>query len=76
MTLDELREYIKEEHGNDGLRDLPARLERVEKTGTSARMHNSLADTLSCNRAGEGEKNITEDEIWERFANAPKKEKP
>ena len=36
MSLEELTELIKEEYGNQGLRELHRRLERVELYGTSS----------------------------------------
>jgi RNase P/RNase MRP subunit POP5 len=66
MTLQELREYIKEEYGNEGLEELPQRLERVEKTGTSAH-GGDLEGTLLCNRAGLDETELTEDEIYDVY---------
>ena len=66
LSLEELKEYIKEEYGNEGMGDLPDRLERVDKVGTSF-YGRTLETVLSCNRAGEDETEITADEIYERY---------
>lgn len=36
LTIDQLREHIRDEFGPQGLEQLPARLERAHKTGCSA----------------------------------------
>lgn len=66
LSREEVEEYVKEEHGNEGLRQLPLRMERVEETGTS--FHGMTAsDVMSLNRAGEDEAEITEAEIYQRY---------
>ena len=67
MSLEELHEYIKEEYGNVGLKDLPERLERVEKWGSSFITEN-LNDTIRFNRAGDNEDNISKNKIYEKYA--------
>ncbi len=71
MNEDELKFYIKEKYGNEGLAELPARLERVEKQGTSCHFNYTLEDIGGCNRAGNKEKSLTIDEIYEKYANQP-----
>lgn len=44
ITLDELKEYYKDEYGNQGVRELEDRLERAHKTGTSNRLGDTLED--------------------------------
>lgn len=56
MTLKKLREHLKTEHGEEGLRSLPLRLERVEAKGTSFVHDDDVTDTIWLNRAGPGEK--------------------
>lgn len=51
MTLEEFKEYYKEEYGNTGMAALPTRLERVEKFGISAYGENLLA-AIRRNHAG------------------------
>jgi hypothetical protein len=66
MTLEQLHNYIKDQYGRIGLEELPARLERVEATGTSA-YGEDLAGTISFNRAGPNEEQLTEDEIYHAY---------
>ena len=67
MTLDELREYIKEEYGNEGLRELPERLRRVEEFGTSRWPRASVEEVVDSNKAGEGGTSLTLDEIYRDY---------
>ena len=62
MSLDELKTWYKRRHGTQGMKDLPERLSRVEKTGTSSRVE-SLADLISVNRAGKNQGEISLEEI-------------
>jgi hypothetical protein len=57
MTLDEMKEYYRDEYGRQGMRDLDDRLARVEATGTSCRYPDSTAESTIgvVNRAGKGE---------------------
>lgn len=66
MSQDELRRYVKTRYGEVGLEDLPARLERVESTGTSSRFE-TLAELIAANRAGENESHLSEAEILTRY---------
>lgn len=70
MTLDELREHVREEYGNSGLEALPRRLERVERKGSSAH-RGDLDSLLRVNRAGDRESHATEAEIYRRFHTDP-----
>lgn len=66
MPLSMFEEHIRDEYGAEGLRALPARLERVHATGTS--MHNHTRDELIAgNRAGPGETELTAEEICDRY---------
>lgn len=67
MTLDEFREYYKEEHGREGLRELPFRLERVDAKGTSAHDDENANDTIWLNRAGPDETVLHREEIIEFY---------
>lgn len=72
MTEEELRAYMKDEYGNEGLSRLPERLARVAAKGTSSCVDDSLADLVGYNRAGPNETCLTEEEIYARYAEAPK----
>lgn len=63
MTLEELRAYIKEEFGLQGLDLLEKRLERIEANGTSSLLGTTLEDALLGNRAGKGETRLSLDQF-------------
>ena len=66
MTLDEFTAHYREHYGTDSMDDLARRLERVERTGTSA--HNYvLADIITANRAGPKECSLRQQEIYEAY---------
>ena len=67
MTLDELKGYIKEEYGREGMRELDKRLERVERTGASTIYEKSVDSIISCNRAGPNESHLTLEEIYQAY---------
>lgn len=67
MTLPELRRYIREEYGRDGLRFLPERLERVKLKGSSTLDDASADDVLSFNRAGESETRLSKEQIIDYY---------
>jgi hypothetical protein len=69
MTLDEFKEYYKDEYGESGMRNLDQRLKRVEEKGTSSYIHESAEDELSYNRAGKNESILTIDQIYEFYQN-------
>ena len=67
-SLEEFKEYYKQQNGENGMRELEERLKRVEETGTSA--HPPFGDIdsiLEYNRAGEGEKSINKEGILDRY---------
>ena len=47
LDLDQLNEFIKRTEGEEGLRELPSRLQRVEEKGTSAFNYSSVAELIS-----------------------------
>lgn len=67
MTLNEFKEYYREEYGRQGMQDLPARLTRVEKQGTSAYPYTTADQLIQFNRAGDGETNISKELILEKY---------
>lgn len=66
MNLKELETYVKEKYGNSRLENLPYMLKTVDKTGTSF-AGEDLNSMIICNRAGENEKNISAEEIYEKY---------
>lgn len=72
MTREELEIHVMEEYGRNGLADLPRRMERVGKTGTSSLNGMTKADLMRLNLAGDNEAHVgTEAEMVERYT-APK----
>lgn len=67
MTLDELTEYIKEEYGNSGLRELPARLARVNLNGTSSIQPYTPEDLVLYNRAGPNETHLSLEGVYRHY---------
>jgi hypothetical protein len=67
MTEEELREWTKENLGAEGLRELPERIERVGRKGTSYQGPYNLEDVISGNRAGPQETELSMDEIYIRY---------
>ncbi len=58
MDRSAFEEYIRSEYGAQGLRDLPSRIERAIKNGTSDVGGMSLQDLIAGNRAGPSEKEL------------------
>lgn len=70
MSLAELHDYVRDEFGASGLRDLPERLERVERYGTSCLPATTAEELISFNRAGPGETTFTIAQIISHFCKA------
>lgn len=66
ITLSQLEEYVKERWGQEGLKELPRRLEHAHKTGCSS-SGSTLSDCIYCNRAGENEKRLQVTEFIKQF---------
>lgn len=67
LTLEQLKEAIKEQGGNRALERLPERLKRAHKNGHSGNEGGDLDSFLCCNRAGEDEEHLTTEECIARF---------
>lgn len=67
MTLEEFRQWYREEYGRDGISKLEERLERVERTGTSSFQRFELEHLLEMNRAGVKESCLTKGEIIQHY---------
>ena len=70
ITLTELKEYVRQEQGNDGLRYLDERLERAHETGCSS-FGLTLEECVSCNRAGPREANVPLEKFIAKFLSPP-----
>ena len=67
LTLEELKEWYKEEYGNRGLEDLQPRIDRALEKGTSSLLDNSLKDCISCNRAGPKESKLSYNKFINKY---------
>lgn len=67
MTREEYEDFYRERHGSEGMRELPARLERAMKNGTSCvdGYCSSLESLVVGNRAGPGEGEATLAQVLE-----------
>jgi hypothetical protein len=71
MSEPELRDWIKEEQGAQGLRVLDERMRRVREVGTSSRVDRDWTSVISGNRAGPGETELDARGLWAAYAYAP-----
>jgi hypothetical protein len=67
LTLEQVREVVKEQSGQIGLDQLPSRLDRAHKNGHSSIFGGTLEDFLHCNRAGENEEHLSFGECVRQF---------
>ena len=67
MNIVELHEWTGKEGGLTLLRELPQRLVRVEKKGTSSFIHDSLEHRIYGNHAGWNGECLTADEIYKEY---------
>lgn len=66
-TLAQLEATVREENGESGIDQLPARLARVEAHGTSSQSPMTAAELISGNRAGPRETEATLHEIIDTY---------
>lgn len=66
-NLDAFKADYRFQYGEEGMRQLEARLARVEKYGSSSIDRESAEDVLSGNRAGPDEDELTIEEIYKAF---------
>jgi hypothetical protein len=69
LTLEEFTDYYREEYGRRAMEmEFEDRMKRVEATGISAHDGVRERDSLwKYNRAGEGETQLTEEQIWVKY---------
>lgn len=68
MELEEFKEYYKSEYGENGMKELGDRLNRVHKNGSSGHPpYDDINDFFKYNRAGENETTISKSEIILRY---------
>lgn len=74
LTLEQLKDALREEGGQAAIDSLPARLERAHKFGCSSVLGMTLAECIECNRAGPNETTVPVDEFIRRWVTLPKVE--
>lgn len=67
MSLEKFKEFYIGEYGRSSMDELEKRLARVEESGTSCRMDDSVDDTISFNRAGKKETKLTKQQIIDHY---------
>jgi hypothetical protein len=67
ITEEQLRFFILEEEGAQGLSRLPARLHNAFQKGTSSMIDRTLEDTICCNS-----ENLGVDEFVEKYLTIPR----
>jgi hypothetical protein len=67
MTLEQLEDHIRYRYGQEGIDELPKRLERVEKQGTSINANYTVDEIIKGNRAGDNEKCLTKKQIYKKY---------
>lgn len=67
LTLAELEEVIRDDLGEQGIRELPARLERAHRTGCSSTDGMTLEECVEDNRAGPDEETMPLDQFVAQF---------
>ena len=70
LTLEQLRGWYKDQYGEQGMVELPARLERVDRTGSSA-LQGTLADLITTNRAGPNESTLSKSQFVAQYLTLP-----
>lgn len=66
-SVADVTDYIREEYGCEGVRNLPPRLARVEAKGTSSLGEESAISTIWLNRAGPNESTLTIEGIYRHY---------
>lgn len=59
LTVAQLEQYIKQQYGAQGLRNLEERIKRAQLKGTSSHLAMSLDSEILCNRAGPKETQLS-----------------
>jgi len=67
MTLEEFKQYYKEQYGLSSMNELEERLRRVEQKGTSSQIDDSVEDLIRGNRAGKDEKELTMKQLIKEY---------
>lgn len=73
LTLEQLKQIIKDAYGEAGLAELPARLERAHATGCSS-AGKTLRECIAVNRDGPDGMRLSYNDFVARFLTFPKEE--
>lgn len=78
MSLEEFKEYYRDEYGRSSMDELTKRLERVEAKGTSSLMHDSADDVMDWNRAGKDGSSLSKQQLIDVYCTriVTEKERP
>lgn len=74
MSLEDFAKYYQEEYGRHGMLDFEQRVRRLEEKGTTCPHDKNVDETISGNRAGKNETELTKEEIIDWYCR--KKEEP
>lgn len=67
LPLEDFKQYYREQYGEQGMRELEGRLERVEAQGTSSHMGGTAFERVRRNRAGDKERSLRYREIVRHY---------
>jgi hypothetical protein len=68
LTHQMVVDYIREKHGEEGLKMLPERFEQAHKSGCDdMRLGHTLDDLINVNRAGEKGAHMPKDDFLKKF---------
>lgn len=67
LSLDELREYWREEYGRSGMDGLERSIELANETGFSSRIRKSLEDVICANHAADDGSELTLEQIIQKY---------
>ena len=63
MSLEDFKNYYKEEYGEQAMPGLKKRLDRADEKGTSSLIDDSFESMISCNYFGDGKQELTAPEF-------------
>lgn len=66
-SLKQFKDYYKNKYGESGMKELPERLKRVNKTGCSSMMGDKAEDFFNCNRAGKNETQLDKEGLLDNY---------
>jgi hypothetical protein len=75
-SLEQFKKFYQEEYGRSSMDDLERRLKRVEETGTSSFMYDSVDAVIRSNRAGQKETCLSKEQIIKYYCTKELTERP